>query len=119
MPKRTVVLITGGSGFIGSCYARTVLRDHPDWTIRLLDVLTYAGTLVNIAEFDDQIEFVRGDVAGQEAVNQVVEGCTYVIHFAAEALGWSRKWSFADGLSHTIDWYRQHERWWRAIRSQE
>lgn len=38
---------------------------------------------------------------------------------AAEALGWSRKWSFADGLSHTIDWYRQHEQWWRAIRSQE
>ena len=68
MPKRTVVLITGGAGFIGSCYVRAVLRDHPDWTIRVLGILTYAGTLANIAEFDDKIEFVRGDVADPDAV---------------------------------------------------
>ena len=68
MPKRAMVLITGGAGFIGSCYARTVLRDHPDWTIRILGILTYAETLANIAESDDQIEFVRGDAADPDAV---------------------------------------------------
>ena len=55
MPKRTMVLITGGAGFIGSCYVRTVLRDHLDWIIRVLGILTYAEPLANIAKSDDQI----------------------------------------------------------------
>ena len=50
MPKRGTVLSTGGVGFIGSCYVYMVLRDHSDWTIRVLHVLTYAGTLANIAK---------------------------------------------------------------------
>jgi hypothetical protein len=50
MPKRATVLSTGGAGFIGSCYVHMVLRDHLDWTIRVLHVLTYAGTIANIAE---------------------------------------------------------------------
>jgi dTDP-glucose 4,6-dehydratase len=36
---------------------------------------------------------------------------------AAESLGWSRSWSFEDGLAHTVDWYRQNESWWREINS--
>jgi dTDP-glucose 4,6-dehydratase len=49
VPHPTTVLITGGAGFIGSCYVRTLLRDHPDWTIRVLDLLTYAGSRANLA----------------------------------------------------------------------
>ena len=33
------------------------------------------------------------------------------------ALGWRNRTSFADGLAATIDWFRDHEAWWRAIRS--
>jgi dTDP-glucose 4,6-dehydratase len=33
------------------------------------------------------------------------------------ALGWRNRISFADGLAETIDWFRDHEAWWRAIRS--
>jgi dTDP-glucose 4,6-dehydratase len=32
------------------------------------------------------------------------------------ALGWSPAVSFDDGLAATVDWYREHEAWWRAAR---
>jgi len=35
------------------------------------------------------------------------------------ALGWRNRISFADGLAETIDWFRDHEAWWRAIRSDD
>jgi len=31
-----------------------------------------------------------------------------------EELGWKPRFQdFAEGLGRTIDWYRQHEEWWR------
>lgn len=35
----------------------------------------------------------------------------------AEGLGWCRRWTFAEGLSHTVDWYRRNAAWWRDVRS--
>ncbi|MDY6322522.1 MAG: NAD-dependent epimerase/dehydratase family protein, partial [Succinivibrio sp.] len=37
------VLVTGGCGFIGSCFVRHMLKEHPDYEIVNLDALTYAG----------------------------------------------------------------------------
>ncbi|WP_461226622.1 dTDP-glucose 4,6-dehydratase [Lacticaseibacillus suihuaensis] len=35
-----------------------------------------------------------------------------------DELGWSPKYTdFETGLQHTIDWYRDHESWWRAEKS--
>jgi dTDP-glucose 4,6-dehydratase len=34
----------------------------------------------------------------------------------ARLTGWRARTSFADGLERTIDWYRQNESWWRALR---
>jgi dTDP-glucose 4,6-dehydratase len=33
------------------------------------------------------------------------------------ALGWRNRVPFLDGLTETIDWYRDNEAWWRAIKS--
>jgi dTDP-glucose 4,6-dehydratase len=33
------------------------------------------------------------------------------------ALGWQARVSFAEGLTQTINWYRENEWWWRPIRS--
>jgi dTDP-glucose 4,6-dehydratase len=33
------------------------------------------------------------------------------------ALGWRNRVSFADGLRETVQWFRDNERWWRAVRS--
>jgi dTDP-glucose 4,6-dehydratase len=37
----------------------------------------------------------------------------------ARALGWSPRVPFANGLAETVAWYRQHEAWWRPIKSGE
>jgi dTDP-glucose 4,6-dehydratase len=34
-------------------------------------------------------------------------------------LGWEPKWTFEKGISATIQWYREHEKWWRDIKTGE
>ncbi len=68
------VLITGGSGFIGSNLVRLVLAERPDWTVVNLDRLTYAGNAENLADLDGhpRYRFVRGDIANGELVAELV-----------------------------------------------
>jgi dTDP-glucose 4,6-dehydratase len=35
------------------------------------------------------------------------------------ALGWSAQVPMDDGLAHTVSWYREHEDWWRPLKSGE
>jgi dTDP-glucose 4,6-dehydratase len=35
---------------------------------------------------------------------------------AETELGWTRLWTFEDGLAQTIRWYREHADWWRRVR---
>jgi dTDP-glucose 4,6-dehydratase len=34
-----------------------------------------------------------------------------------QGLGWQAQMRFADGLAHTVDWYRDNAWWWEPIRS--
>ena len=43
------LLVTGGAGFIGSCYVRDVLGRRDGTRITVLDKLTYAGNEANLA----------------------------------------------------------------------
>ena len=36
-----------------------------------------------------------------------------------QALGWTPRVTFDDGLAETIEWYRQNEWWWRPIKEQD
>ncbi len=80
------VLITGGAGFIGSNYVHYVLREHPDYEVVVLDKLTYAGNPDNLKDIpaDSGYRFVKGDVCDHEVVNGAMDGCDYVVNFAAE-----------------------------------
>ena len=82
------LLVTGGSGFIGSNLIHYWLRRFPGCRVINLDLLTYAGNPENLAsvEAHPRYRFVRGDVADPEVVDNVFEaGVDRVIHFAAES----------------------------------
>ena len=79
------LLVTGGSGFIGSNFIRYVLTEHPDDRIVNLDKLTYAGNPANLADFehDARYAFVHGDIADAELVGDVARGVDAIVNFAA------------------------------------
>src|SRR5919201_2295009 len=83
------VLITGGSGFIGSNLVRLILAERPGWRVVNLDKLTYAGNAENLADLDGHpgYRFVRGDVANGELVADLLrsERIDSVLHLAAES----------------------------------
>ncbi len=80
------ILITGGAGFIGSCFARFMVNKYPESKFVILDKLTYAGNLKNIESIKDKINFVHGDIADDDLVKKLYDKYKfdYVINFAAE-----------------------------------
>ncbi|BDG03416.1 dTDP-glucose 4,6-dehydratase [Anaeromyxobacter oryzae] len=83
------VLVTGGSGFIGSNLVRLILTERPDWRIVNLDKLTYAGNAENLADLEGyaRYRFVRGDICNGELLADVfqTERIDAVMHLAAES----------------------------------
>ena len=82
------ILVTGGAGFIGSNFVLEYLAD-PGHRVVVLDKLTYAGNLENLAavERDPRYHFVLGDIADGEAVRHLVAEHRpgAIVHFAAES----------------------------------
>jgi dTDP-glucose 4,6-dehydratase len=80
------VLVTGGCGFIGSNFVRHLLDTRDDLHVVVLDLLTYAGNLENLAPLtgDSRLTVERGDIADRELASHVIEGCEAVVNFAAE-----------------------------------
>ena len=85
------LLVTGGAGFIGSHYVRSVLAGAwggvvPD-SVVVLDKLTYAGNLENLAPVisDERLRVVEGDICDPAAVDTLMGATDAVVHFAAES----------------------------------
>jgi dTDP-glucose 4,6-dehydratase len=85
------LLVTGGAGFIGSCYVRDVLGRRDGTRITVLDKLTYAGNEANLgpvrddAEMAGRFRFVLGDIADPDVVEPLVADVDAVVNFAAES----------------------------------
>ncbi|MFL5841449.1 MAG: dTDP-glucose 4,6-dehydratase [Thermoleophilaceae bacterium] len=79
------ILVTGGAGFIGSTYVRTVLAERPDDRVVVFDKLTYAGRKENLEDVWDSIEFVQGAIEDRDAVRTAMGGADMVVNFAAES----------------------------------
>jgi dTDP-glucose 4,6-dehydratase len=85
------ILVTGGAGFIGSHYVRTMLSGgYPgfeDAEVTVFDKLTYAGNPANLAPVADspRYRFVEGDICVPADLDAVLPGHDVVVHFAAES----------------------------------
>jgi dTDP-glucose 4,6-dehydratase len=83
----TTILVTGGAGFIGSCFVRHVLKKHPDYKIINLDALTYCGNIENLkdVESNPNYTFVHGNICDPKLVRDIIKDCDCVVNFAAES----------------------------------
>jgi dTDP-glucose 4,6-dehydratase len=83
------LFVTGGAGFIGSHYVRSLLAGtYPaaaDAHVTVLDKLTYAGNRRNIPAEHPRLTFVHGDVCDGELLKSLLPGHDAAVHFAAES----------------------------------
>ena len=81
------ILVTGGAGFIGSCFIRHVLSKHDNYEVINLDKLTYAGNIENLDDIknDKRYTFIKGDICDKEIVNEITKNVDCVVNFAAES----------------------------------
>ena len=79
--------ITGGAGFIGSCFVRLLLDEIPHAHVVNFDALTYAGNPDNLTGLDEnRHRFVCGNIADAQTVLANLDQDTDVIvNFAAES----------------------------------
>ncbi|MGH9025552.1 MAG: dTDP-glucose 4,6-dehydratase [Acidimicrobiia bacterium] len=81
------LLVTGAAGFIGSNFVRFWVDEHPDDGVVALDLLTYAGNRPNLADVEDRIRFVEGDIGDADLAEQLFaeKEIDVVVNFAAES----------------------------------
>ncbi|MGH7197918.1 MAG: dTDP-glucose 4,6-dehydratase [Candidatus Omnitrophota bacterium] len=80
------ILVTGGAGFIGACLIKLWLKEDPAVSIVNLDKLTYCGDPSRVREVEahPRYRFIQGDICDAKTVDRVMEGCSAVVHLAAE-----------------------------------
>ena len=91
------ILVTGGAGFIGSHFVRTLVSGGYDSLtadgpfagadVTVLDALTYAGVLANLDPVIEspRLRFVEGNILDETLVDELMADTDFVVHFAAES----------------------------------
>lgn len=81
------ILVTGGAGFIGSNFILYMMKKYPDHSFVNFDLLTYAGNLENLKLVQDNphYKFIKGSICDRKKVEEAMDGCDMVVHFAAES----------------------------------
>lgn len=82
------ILVTGGAGFIGSNFVRYLLNEHEDIQIINLDILTYAGSITNLADVmgDKRHKFIHGSINDERLLTNLFRNnIDYIVNFAAES----------------------------------
>lgn len=81
------LLVTGGAGFIGSCFVRHILKKYPEYKVINLDALTYAGNLENLRDVENNSNytFVKGNICDKKLVFDLMDEVDACVNFAAES----------------------------------
>ncbi|MBT7929910.1 dTDP-glucose 4,6-dehydratase [Candidatus Peregrinibacteria bacterium] len=83
------LLVTGGSGFIGSNFIRHILQTYPSYKVINYDLLTYAGNQESLRDLEKHpnYKFVKGNITNIKRINQVIKSgqVTHIVNFAAES----------------------------------
>lgn len=84
--NKVKVLVTGGAGFIGSHFV-DLMSETGRYDITVVDSLTYAASLDNLADSMDKIEFLNIDITDVAAIDQLFARKSFqkVVNFAAES----------------------------------
>ena len=88
MTDKTVVMVTGGAGFIGSAVCRHLIAQG-GFRVVNVDKLTYSGCLASLAPIDASPDYVfhQADICDGEAMRRILasEGVDRIMHLAAES----------------------------------
>jgi dTDP-glucose 4,6-dehydratase len=84
------LLVTGGAGFIGSNFVELALGglfEREIQAIKIVDSLTYAGSMVNLDRslVDPRVKFYNLDINDTDTLPNLIDENTVVVNFAAES----------------------------------
>ena len=83
------IVITGGSGFIGSNLIKYMINKYKNYNIINVDCLTYAGNQSNLVDIEDEINyfFENVDITNFQSMKHIFEKyqISGIIHLAAES----------------------------------
>ena len=101
----TVLLVTGGCGFIGSNFINLIMEKFDKIKLVNFDAMYYCASETNVDELwrtASRYTFVKGNLCSMDLVRHVFDTHqpTHVIHFAAQSHVQN---SFSDALQYTQD----------------